>query len=440
MTNTKTNKRQNQHCRPARRLLNSFLRRLSILTVLLCAASLSLPHCKNDNKSSSSPAPAPCPTEASGFNKGDGRADCPFLISSRSQLEKISMGLDKHYELSQNIDLQDNPFDPILGSFTGSLDGKGYEIQNLTIAVSTKQAGLFAELGAAGSIQNLGIVGLNVTSTNASGSVSNPVQIGALVAEMNGGEIKNCYALDSDGDTDVYGDSGEYDSAGGLVGRQDAGSIIGSYANGDADGGEGDRGYAGGLVGRQGGGRIIGSYATGDAVGGDGGNNSIGGLVGRQFGGSIIGSYATGNADDGADNAAIGGLVGWQAGGSVIGSYATGAADGGVGSNDRVGGLIGYRLGGGSATESYGFGTPTGGAVSTIGDPPDSLTSATGLTAANAGTRWAGAWDFGTISQIPALKYITGATLSGTIVTYDCEPSELPSGLSCGDLLAGQGR
>ena len=89
------------------------------------------------------------PEEDSGFSGGDGTADSPFLICSRSQLETISAELTLHYELGQNIDLQKDPFTPILGPFTGSLDGKGYEIQNLTITVSTKEAGLFAELGAA---------------------------------------------------------------------------------------------------------------------------------------------------------------------------------------------------------------------------------------------------------------------------------------------------
>ena len=305
---------------------------LSILTVLLCAASLSLPQCKNDNGGgngdNSSPGPGSCPTE------GDGTADCPLLISSRSQLEKISMGLDKHYELGQNIDLQDDPFTPISGSFTGSLDGKGYEIQNLTIVATTKQAGLFAELGADGSIQNLGIVGLNVTSANTGGTDAAPVRIGALAAQMSGGEIKNCYAIanDSDADPDLYGGSGDYDSVGGLVGWSDHSSIIGSYANGNADGGAGDDDYVGGLVGAQTGGSIVGSYATGDSDGGAGDDDEVGGLVGRSDHSSIIGSYATGDADGGAEGLDyVGGLVGRQNNGSIIASYANGDADGEMG-------------------------------------------------------------------------------------------------------------
>ena len=395
------------------------------MIVLLCAASLSLPHCKNDNKSSGSnssesPNPACSPLVASGFNKGDGTADSPFLICSRSQLEAISAGLTQHYELGQNIDLQNDPFTPLSDPFTGSLDGKSYEIQNLTITVTTKRAGLFAELGAAGSIQNLGIVGLNVTSANTSGSVSSPVLIGALAALMSGGEIKNCYAIanDSDDGQDLYGDVGAYDYVGGLVGFQTNGSIISSYANGDADGGNGVLDHAGGLVGRQSGGNIIGSYATGNADGGEG------------------------------DSDYAGGLVGFQSGGSIIASYATGDASGGSGNSDLVGVLVGTATGG-TRAQNYGFGTALGNAdgfsnnpgdlVNSLEAPPDSLASATALTADNAGTVWGGAsslaWDFGTGSETPALKYITGADIGGG---YVCVASELPSALSCGDLLAGQ--
>ena len=134
--------------------------------------------------------------------------------------------------------------------------------------------------------------------------------------------------------------------------------------------------------------------------------------------------------------------MGYQNNGSIIASYATGNADGGTGDSDIVGDLVGLQSGG-SRTESYGFGAATGETPNTLGDPPTDVTSATGLTAANAGAQWVVAdspWDFGGSSQTPALMYVTGAMLSGTTVTYQCEASELPSGLSCGDLLAGQDR
>ena len=120
---------------------------------------------------------------------------------------------------------------------------------------------------------------------------------------------------------------------------------------------------------------------------------------------------------------------------------------------DDVGGLIGYRDGGGSDTESYGFGVPVMGADSGFGTtPPTGVTMAIDLTGDStepntyAGDQWvdpdppdSSPWDFSS-GLAPALKYITGATLGDPpiTVTYECEASELPSGLSCGDLLAGQ--
>ena len=84
-------------------------------------------------------------------------------------------------------------FTPIGSSFTGTFDGQGKEIMNLTISVNGN-AGLFLELGADGTIQNLGINNFNVTTTKTSGSHPS---VGTLAAEA-GGSIVNCYAVDSD--------------------------------------------------------------------------------------------------------------------------------------------------------------------------------------------------------------------------------------------------
>ena len=72
------------------------------------------------------------------------------------------------------------------------------------------------------------------------------------------------------------------------------------------------------------------------------GTAHVGGLVGEQRGGSIVASYATGDADGGAgDSDLVGGLVGSKFGGAIVASYATGSANGGDGNNDEVGGLVG---------------------------------------------------------------------------------------------------
>ena len=173
----------------------------------------------------------------------------PYVLCLPVHLSLIGSGdyeLSADYIQGRTLNLNNEPFTPIGDTFTGTLDGNGYKIQNLTISVSTKQAGLFAELGTDGLIQNLALEGGNVESTNIDGDSGDPVLIGALVARMSGGEIRDSYSTAS-----LNGGAGDVDYVGGLVGRQSDGSIIASYATGSANGGEGEFDRVGGLVGEQ---------------------------------------------------------------------------------------------------------------------------------------------------------------------------------------------
>ena len=171
----------------------------------------------------------------------------------------------------------------------------------------------------------------------------------------------------------------------------------------------------------------------------------VGGLVGWNSG-EIIASYATGIAN----GRSAGGLVGWNNDGAITASYATGGVNGNLGSSSDIGALIGSNGGGTIITASYGFGTVTGsGHRNTHGAPPGGITAATALTATNAGAQWnvadddtLNAWDFGTASQPPALRF---ADYDGAGTDYDCDmfPDTLPDGtpIVCGTtLIPGQGR
>ena len=126
-------------------------------------------------------------------------------------------------------------------------------------------------------------------------------------------------------------------SVGELVGGN-RGTINNTYATGNVTG----AGYIGGLLGSQFGHRGAGavtdnSYATGNVTG-TGTNDSIGGLVGYVNSYSGIGnSYATGNV---SGNGSIGGLLGRSTSSIayIDGVYATGNVTG----NGSIGGLVGY--------------------------------------------------------------------------------------------------
>ena len=251
------------------------------------------------------------------------------------------------------------PIGSFSNPFVAVFDGKGHRISNLAIRRNQDYVGLFGRMGGDAAIRNLGLIDNLADYTGSSGENR---YIGGLVGRQNGGSITASYAT---GPAD--GGNGDFDHVGGLVGRQSGGSIKASYATGVARGGNGNSDYVGGLVGWQSSGSIRESYATGDAYGKNGYDN-VGGLVGRQDGGtSIRASHATGDAHGGEGGkfttySAIetaGGLVGWKRGGSITASYATGDAHGGAG-EEAVGGLVGEHDGG-SVTASYATGVADGG-------------------------------------------------------------------------------
>ncbi len=221
--------------------------------------------------------------------------------------------LNGHYLLTQDIDASATAawndgmgFDPIgifingqpERAFTGTFDGQGHSIANLTINRPYDWCvGLFGGVCEGGIIQNLRISG---------GVVNGDVDVGALVGRNSGGTVTNCCA-----NVTVTG----CDYAGGLVGTNDGGTISRCYAAGDVTFGEVYGGAIGGLVGWSSG-AVSECYATGLVTGGD----AVGGLVGWSTG-SVSLCYAMGVV---TGEYGVGGLVAVNEG-TVSQCYAVGA-------------------------------------------------------------------------------------------------------------------
>ncbi len=211
--------------------------------------------------------------------------------------------LADNYALGSNIDATATStwnggagFTPIgsqTSNFTGSFDGLGHTINDLTINLpSTSYAGLFGYAGTSAAIQNVGLVG---------GSIGGSGAVGGLVG-YNGGSVSYSYATGS-----VSGTS----HVGGLVGLNE-GLVSNSYATGNVNAVNAD--YVGGLVGFNSD-LVSNSYATGSVTGA----GFVGGLVG--FNTSIISTgYATGSI---SGNFGVGGLVGYNSGSVLDGVWDT---------------------------------------------------------------------------------------------------------------------
>ena len=292
-------------------------------------------------------------------------------------------GLGLYYELANNIDAAEtsswnsgtgfvpigwSPADSSGGApFTGTLNGNGHTISNLTIhnttahlytnsnnSYSQNDVGLFGY--SSGTIEDIGLLNVSITAN----LTSDPNRsAGALVGD-NYGTVTNSYATGSvtgnpaSLDPSNYvtsNDSGESLAGyvGGLVGINE-GTVSNSYANVTVTGG----GQVGGLAGANRGcngctptftATISNSYALGNVNGGSinynassssSFNSSSGGLVGASEDYSAISnSYATGNVTGGGE---IGGLVGQAYGVTISNSYATGTETNNNPSADQSGG------------------------------------------------------------------------------------------------------
>ncbi len=266
------------------------------------------------------------------------RSEYSTAITNTHQLQLIVMNLGATYTLANNIDFTavlapdangnypgmwgSGGFVPIGNSssqFTGTFDGGGHVINNLTINSTADNVGLFGYSG--GTIRDIGLIG---------GSVSGGVVVGALVG-LNTGTITQSYATGA-----VHGSG----TVGGLVGLSD-GTINNAYATGAVTGADVD---IGGLVGYNRNGTITQSYATGVVSG----TGEVGGLVGWND--SMISNvYATGAVTGSSSSSHyIGGLVGYSDG-TINNAYAAGAVSGNLG----VGGLVGLNDTGGTISISY---------------------------------------------------------------------------------------
>ena len=236
------------------------------------------------------------------------------LIFTLLELQGLQNTLTGNYALAGNIDATATSgwnsgagFVPI-GSegspatpFTGTFDGLGNVISNLTInGVLAYGAGLFGAVGSGGALRDVGLSNASIIELS-----THPV--GAL-AGYNYGTIGNSWVTGS-----VSRSDGEI---GGLVG-ENIGAISDSYSTAAVTANTISTTKSGGLVGANvSGGTISNSYATGTVIGT--GGNITGGLVGMNSASTISDSYATGSVTGGIS---VGGLAGANSGGTVTNSF-----------------------------------------------------------------------------------------------------------------------
>ncbi len=277
------------------------------------------------------------------------------VITTAAGLQNMDLDLTDDYELGNDIDVSGIAnFEPVggwngLDPFTGSFDGKGFKISNLTVnRAADDYIGLFGETDGATFIKNVTLEDFTLTGDD---------NIGALIGYNVDTPFSNITVtgLTINGDDNVGGIIGTNYAATANTGTNctSAGTI--TCATGSSVGGLIGVNYLyalslcnssvivngiariGGLIGHLYSGTLLKVHATGKV---DGAGLYVGGCIG-YFQGALgaadtanrcFGSGATTNTGD-----VTGGFVGEHAGGIINDSYALGAVEG----DDYVGGFAG---------------------------------------------------------------------------------------------------
>ena len=230
-------------------------------------------------------------------------SDGSYTVTSADGLMNIAKLVnggktDINITLNTNINLTGKGWTPIGTSFDnsykGTFDGGGHTITGLTVTTNDQFVGLFGYLNRAGTVKNVVMEGIQITSNHMFGCTGG-------VVGYSWGTIENC---------SVSGSVSGTDCVGGVVGSQKAGSIIGCCTSATVKGTH----YVGGVAGEKWG-TMTACYATGNVTLeiASQKNNFGGGVVGLNGGSRVLACYATANVTStgsSTGNVHIGGLFG----------------------------------------------------------------------------------------------------------------------------------
>ena len=236
-------------------------------------------------------------------------SDGSYTVTSADGLMNIAKLVnggksDINITLDTDIDLTGKDWTPIGtdydNSYKGTFDGGGHTITGLTFTTNDEYAGLFGWLNRAGTVKNVVMEGVQITSNqiyggsiggvvgyswgtiencSVSGSVSGTVYVGGVVGVQIGGSITGCSSSATvKGTVDVGGVAGQTNSSATLTACYATGNVIIEM--------DPKKNIAGGsLVGMNAGSSLLACYATGNvtSTGSSTGKVHIGGFLGNNY-------------------------------------------------------------------------------------------------------------------------------------------------------------
>ena len=275
------------------------------------------------------------------FNGGDGSPGNPYQVATAADLNDVRDHLGAHFVQTADIDLGDPAWssgegwlpigtarvgiiDANYAPFTGTYDGGGFEISNLTLNRQTSDIqGLFGVTDSA-VVRNVRLVGVSLTARRYSGALVGSARESLVEFVSASGSI-----------------SGSSDRIGGLIGSAESSLVQVAVTDMTVSGGD----RTGGLVGYNNG-EIHYSSSQGSVTGA----SSTGGLVGYHHApGLVTDCFSHANV---SGSSAVGGFAGaaWNSTSMIRRCFSTGTV---AGSGSNIGGFLGQRANSAQVDHAY---------------------------------------------------------------------------------------
>lgn len=271
------------------------------------------------------------------FGTGNGSPESPYLVSNIEQLKLVNMHNGRCFKQTANIDFNLGSFMPLFTwdvPFTGTYDGGGYTISNISSMMKSDHIGIFSNIGKTGTVRNMvvensyfgGATDVAVIAGGNSGTISGcKVKLcsvnasgtyGAIIVGDNSGTVKDCSI---ENNTVV---SRGYDALSGGICGINRGTVTGCTSSNDtitATAESSGWACAGGIVGDNIG-NIISCNVNGAMVKAEHGylgDSNSGGVAGANSGTVSLCNVSDSTIE--ADGA--GGIIGYNKGNNVNNTY-----------------------------------------------------------------------------------------------------------------------
>ncbi|MDE5642291.1 MAG: T9SS type A sorting domain-containing protein [Muribaculaceae bacterium] len=244
------------------------------------------------------------------FAGGDGTVDNPYRIVTPGDFRLVSEEPSAHYVLDADLDMQGYGLENADINFTGSFDGQGKFIRNLSLDSEGVRIALFGNLGQSASVKNLNFINTSIHFGK------DTDQVGLIAASATGATIDNVHAYG----LEISGPEGAYPLIGGIAAKTTNYSTItnSSVANASIVSPESQIGG------------IVGSMLTASQVracaftGAITGNDNVGGITGELYAAesNILDCHV--DADLTANNT-VGGIAGASNRGKIANCHVEGS-------------------------------------------------------------------------------------------------------------------